>query len=315
MRKSMKSYLQIMLIIFMTMFGCSDDGGGSTTPEPPDGPQAIPGNLPADYDPTNFEIDFTDTWDYHSRWSPDGQYIAFTKYDHTECQNWLYEVSTGNLTPIVWDHGGDYYLSWSPNSRELVMDFHDNNGTSQIWVVNINSGSKTQITSSTSHVWGADWCRSTNKIILLLNNYITSMNPDGSDQERLVNTPMNAMFLAVSWDGSRIAFSENRNSNDDIYVIDRDGSNEIRVTTNPASDLRPRWSPDGTRLLYESDRTGNHDIYVYDFGTQAHTQLTNDPGYDSMSDWSPDGQAIVFSTEINESSNNSKIKVIPLSNN
>ena len=31
-----------------------------------------------------------------------------------------------------------------------------------------------------------------------------------------------------------------------------------------------------------------------------------------MSDWSPDGQAIVFSTEMGESSTNSKLKIIPL---
>ena len=59
------------------------------------------------------------------------------------------------------------------------------------------------------------------------------MDPDGTNQQTLVNRQLNAMFIAVSWDGSKIAFSETRNGNGDIYVIDRDGSNEIRVTTDP----------------------------------------------------------------------------------
>ena len=100
MTKLTLKYALVIVFILASIIACKDSGTDPKTDGPdPIGPQPIQGNLPADYDPTNFEIDFPDTWDYHSRWSPDGNYIAFTKYDHTECQNWLYKVSTGDLTP------------------------------------------------------------------------------------------------------------------------------------------------------------------------------------------------------------------------
>lgn len=50
---------------------------------------------------------------------------------------------------------------------------------------------------------------------------------------------------AWSPDGRHIAFTSDRDGNNEIYVIGADGSGRTRLTRNQASDVFPAWSPDG----------------------------------------------------------------------
>lgn len=76
-------------------------------------------------------------------------------------------------------------------------------------------------------------------------------------------SPANQNYLpAWSPDGSKIAFTSNRDGNPEIYVMNRDGSGLRRMTNNAAIDVTPTWSPNGNQLAWVSDRTGNPKIYV-----------------------------------------------------
>src|SRR5216117_1720966 len=60
----------------------------------------------------------------------------------------------------------------------------------------------------------------------------------------------------------QIAFTSNRDGQNEIYVMNADGSGATRLTNNPAADGGPIWSPDGTKIAFISDRDGNVEIYV-----------------------------------------------------
>jgi TolB protein len=108
------------------------------------------------------------------------------------------------------------------------------------------------------------------------------MDADGRNQ-RLTDIPGRQ---AWSPDGQSIAFTSDRNVNDEIYVMDADGNNERNLTNNPAAhDWKPRWSPDGQRIAFNSDRDGNYEIYVMDADGSNQRRLTNNPAMDSVSDW------------------------------
>lgn len=42
---------------------------------------------------------------------------------------------------------------------------------------------------------------------------------------------------------SKIAFTSQRNGNEEIYVMNTDGSNQMNISNNAASDEDPAWSP------------------------------------------------------------------------
>ena len=87
------------------------------------------------------------------------------------------------------------------------------------------------------------------------------MNADGSDIHRLTRSP--GLDVRPTWspDGTRIAFTSNRDGNYEIYVMNSDGSNPRNATSHPARDDHAAWHPDG-RLLFVSDRDGGSDLYL-----------------------------------------------------
>lgn len=88
----------------------------------------------------------------------------------------------------------------------------------------------------------------------------------------------------------KIAFSDDRDGNREIYTINADGTGLTRLTNDPAPDVQPRWSPNGRQLAYLH---ASH-LWVMDAdGTDAH-QVT-DYADDLQLSWSPDGTRIAYS--------------------
>lgn len=113
---------------------------------------------------------------------------------------------------------------------------------------------------------------------------------------RLTNN--SAMDHRPVWspDGSRIAFSSNRDGKNEIYLMDADGSNVKRLTNNVADDGNPVWSPDGHRLLFDSERDGNREIYIMDADGGNQIRLTRNNAVDTTATWSPEGNLIAFAS-------------------
>jgi Tol biopolymer transport system component len=102
----------------------------------------------------------------------------------------------------------------------------------------------------------------------------------------------------ISPDGMRIAFTSNRDGNQEIYVINADGSNPRNLTNNPASDSSPAWSPDGTRIAFVSDRDGNSEIYSMSAADGASlARHTSNTFADTNPVWSRDGKLAYLSAQ------------------
>lgn len=123
------------------------------------------------------------------------------------------------------------------------------------------------------------------------------VNSNGTGPAQLTNNATADLDPAWSPDGSKLAFSSERDGNLEIYVMNADGTNVVRLTTAPGSDARPTWSPDGTRIAFISNRDNVPDIYAMNSdGTNA-VRLTNDAFVDADPAWSPDGRRIAFQSE------------------
>lgn len=86
-------------------------------------------------------------WKYEPQWSPDSRYLVFS--DRT-LKLKLLEVSTGKITDV--DHATESELrsyDFSPDSKWITYQKEGDNNNAAIWVYNISTGNKQQITDGT----------------------------------------------------------------------------------------------------------------------------------------------------------------------
>ena len=95
-------------------------------------------------------------------------------------------------------------------------------------------------------------------------------------------------------DGSLIAFGSNRDSNDEVYVLDPTDLVVTNLTNNSAVDDAPDWNTDGSRIAFRSNRDGNQEIYRMDYpNTTNVVRLTDNSFNDNDPTWCKNG-TIVF---------------------
>jgi Tol biopolymer transport system component len=127
--------------------------------------------------------------------------------------------------------------------------------------------------------------------------YVYAMTDEGSQLQRLTNTPEDETSPAWSPDGTKIAYVLDRNA---IYVSDSDGSNPVRLTPAGVYDDDPAWSPDGKRIAFsrEDVQLGSQ-IYVMNADGTDPRPITvhgneHSDAINVEPSWSPDGKQIVF---------------------
>jgi Tol biopolymer transport system component len=124
------------------------------------------------------------------------------------------------------------------------------------------------------------------------------MRANGTQQRNLTRNPGYDDLAAWSPDAKKIAFTTNRNGNDEIYVMNADGTRQTRLTHSARADYSPSWSADGRRIVFWSNRDVNNEIYVMNADGSDQTRLTNDPASDHSPSWGPDGTIVFVSNRV-----------------
>lgn len=122
------------------------------------------------------------------------------------------------------------------------------------------------------------------------------VNSNQTDARQLTLNSAADFDPAWSPDGSRIAFTSQRDGNNEIYVMSADGTNAVRLTNAAAADRRPEWSPDGQKIVFVSERDGNAEIYVMQADGTSPIRVTTNTATDADPTWSRDGSRIAFSS-------------------
>jgi TolB protein len=143
----------------------------------------------------------------------------------------------------------------------------------------------------------ATWIAFTAAVDVPSNLEIFRIRSNHTETTQLTHHPAKDEEPAWSPDGSRIAFTSNRDGQRAIHIMNEDGTGVMRLTEPTTTSYRPAWSPDGRRIAFVSERGGNTDVYTMNAdGTQL-ARLTNHVAADRDPAWSPDGLRIAFASE------------------
>jgi hypothetical protein len=105
-------------------------------------------------------------------------------------------------------------------------------------------------------------------------------DPSGQNVSRLTSPPGDNAQPAWAPNRDRIAFTSNRDGNNEIYLMNANGSELMNLTNHPADDQNPTWSLDEQWIAFTSNRDGNQEIYLVRPDGSDLRNLTNNPAND-----------------------------------
>jgi dipeptidyl aminopeptidase/acylaminoacyl peptidase len=225
--------------------------------------------------------------DYHGRWSPDGQTLAFLSERRDRAQIYLLPLAGGESFALTESKTAVQGFEWAPDGKsiaflaavpktseqealekafddERVVDRDD--PPAQLWTVNVETRAVKQVTSGTTAFSEIAWAGA-NRLVVIAND------KPGSDQftDRLATIDVRTGSIswvggtkgpigdaAVSPDGRTVAFLGARvdgPSPHDVYVqsIDGGAATNLTATRIDRSVISYAWRPEGSILVAVED--------------------------------------------------------------
>ena len=270
-------------------------------------------------DPPDDKLSDRDKWlegisNYHVQYSPDGEWVALASSHGTERRGTRIYIKKVNPDPEVFNDAKikevdrvTSSFSWSPDSKSIAYAKHGENPHgyyySDIWVYEVESESKTQITHELRAMqpsWSPN--KEDSKIAFVVNKdgqhkLAVMRYPGMSGHYYLVDFDDATQMGMPQWspDGSKLAILMYRHKRQDIWVLNSDGSDLRPVTYDNHDNRDPAWMPDGKTVVLSSDRTGIFNLYSVNTETHEMTQLTNVLGGTAYPKVKADGSSITYS--------------------
>lgn len=215
-------------------------------------------------------------------WSPNGQHVSFSGFDHTrepvvptpdvpdpdrsaipgvQVAKVIYPQiyianADGSGVHRLFDNDTERYQSpvWSPDGERIAFVGHD----AQLWIA----------------------------------------NADGSNVVQASTNQQSVFFPVWSPDGSQVAFVGYPDEYPGIYIVNADGSNQTRVVPEGFAGWMPAWSPDGTELAFGHFAGREYELHVVTIATGKLRKLASVRSRSMSPGWSPDGEWVAFTAEM-----------------
>ena len=242
----------------------------------------------------NIQMTFGEKSSTNPKWSPDGNWIAFTS-NRKDNRSQLYVLSLngGEAEPLTEGKSGVINFAWSPDGRSIALTMTD---------------AKTE-DEEKNDKGRNDW-RWVDENIKLARLYVIPVQKDanGKREPRKLTTE-NYQVEDFDWssDGSRIAFGHVKSplANDwttsDVSVVEVATGTVSVLANTPAAEASPLYSPDGKSIaILASDapprwaQSGAIQILPAN-GGQPKTLVTSFDAQPGIAGWSGDGKRIYFS--------------------
>ncbi|HEV8430500.1 MAG TPA: S9 family peptidase [Pyrinomonadaceae bacterium] len=240
------------------------------------------------------QLTFGDKSSTNPKWSPDGNWIAFTSNRKDNRNNlYLLSLNGGEAEPLTDGKSAVINFAWSPDGRSLAFTMSDPKTDDE----EKNDKGKN------------DW-RWIDENLKLARLYVLPVNKDanGKREPRKLTTG-NYQVEDFDWssDGSRIAFGHVKSpgANDwttsDVSIVDVASGNITALANTPAAETAPLYSPDGKSIaILASDapprwaQSGVIQILPAS-GGQPKTLMASFDAQPGIAGWSSDGKRLYFS--------------------
>ncbi|MFN0152369.1 MAG: hypothetical protein ACKVU1_16820 [bacterium] len=244
-------------------------------------------------------------------WRPEAADLLFTSARDGDGEIYLRRAGAEEWTNLTDHDSSDNWPIWSSEGTRVVFQSR-RTGNLDIWVMSADGSNPVQLTTDAEPDYLPAWSPDGETILftswrkeegdLERAPHIYRMNPDGSDQRRLVATSLSTSEGAA-WasDGKLIVFSRKVAENGaDIFVADSDGKNERRITNDAEKGVyngSPSFSPDGKLIAFYSDDGSAAALVIVGIdGAGRRTILAE--GHNWYPRWSPDGRWIVYTASV-----------------
>jgi Tol biopolymer transport system component len=226
---------------------------------------------------------------YHVQWSPDGQKIACADWVNGQAEMWIISLDDTSAFEVTPGVHGDYYISWMPNSEEVIFDASETNGPGNLWRININQSTPEIVANPLSIM----------PTVSPDGNYVAFCNGHDIIKKSLINgveTNLSNHWAfdfhpAWSLDGSKVLFSSERSGNRDIWYVSSNGGIATQVTFDQEEDDRASWHPNSSDITFVSDRTGIESIFIVNINSSTPEIFVEDASYPT---WLYDGSKMAY---------------------
>ena len=170
--------------------------------------------------------------------------------------------------------------------------------TSELVILNINTGEERTILKENRHFEAPNWSRDGKYLLINAAGFLEKIDLEGNNLGKIFPEKVSTINNdhGLSFDGKTLVFSKNEKGlSSRIYVMPLDGG-EAKLITEKYPSYWHGISPDGKTLVYCAMRNEQWDIYAIPTSGGKEIRLTDAEGLDDGPEYSYDGKWIYFNS-------------------